>query len=224
MKAALHKLAALFFRNFGSKLLALTIAVAIWALVASEADMATFATVRLEYKNLPDGLEISSEPVDTILLELRGPSGELGSLGQSGGLRPGVVLDMSNVRPGERTFMIAGGNVKLSRGVRLIRAIPSEVRFTFDRRASRSVPIEVVFVGQGDGGYVVDRYAVSPRHVDVMGPATRVARIKAAVTDPIDVSNVVGSSEFRVNAFVNDPYVRLQSAAQVMVAVTMKKK
>jgi hypothetical protein len=99
MKEAVRKLAALVFRNFGWKLLALAVSVAIWATVASEADMAAFATVRLEYKNLPEGLEISSEPVDTVLLELRGPSGELGSLGQSGGLRPGVVLDMSNVRP-----------------------------------------------------------------------------------------------------------------------------
>jgi hypothetical protein len=224
MKGALQKFAALLFRNFGSKLLALAIAVAIWALVASEADMATFATVRLEYKNLPDGLEISSEPVDTVLLELRGPSGELGSLGQSGGLRPGVVLDMSNVRPGERTFMIAGGNVKLSRGVRLIRAIPSEVRFTFDKRATRAVPVEVAFIGQGDDGYVVNHYAVTPREVTVIGPAAHVRRVDAAVTDPVDVSNVVGSSEFRVNAFVNDPYVRLQSAAQVTVSVTMKKR
>jgi hypothetical protein len=224
MKEAVRKLAALVFRNFGWKLLALAVSVAIWATVASEADMAAFATVRLEYKNLPEGLEISSEPVDTVLLELRGPSGELGSLGQSGGLRPGVVLDMSNVRPGERTFMIAGSNVKLSRGVRLIRAIPSEVRFRFDKRATRSVPVAAVFVGQGDDGYVVDTYDVSPSRVGVIGPANRVARISAAMTDPIDVAGVVGSSEFRVNAFVNDPYVRLQSGAQVKVTVRMRKK
>jgi YbbR domain-containing protein len=79
-------------------------------------------------------------------------------------------------------------------------------------------------MGQGDSGYVVEHYSVSPKRVDVVGPASRAARVGAAVTDPIDVSNVVGTSEFRVNAFVNDPYVRLKSAAQVTVTVTMKKK
>ena len=44
------------------------------------------------------------------------------------------------------------------------------------------------------------------------------------VTDPVDVSGVVGSAEFHVNAFVEDPYVRFQSSPQVTVAVTMKKK
>ena len=46
----------------------------------------------------------------------------------------------------------------------------------------------------------------------------------AVVTDPIDVSNVVGTSEFRVNAFVEDPYVRFEGSPQVTVTVTMKKK
>jgi hypothetical protein len=38
------------------------------------------------------------------------------------------------------------------------------------------------------------------------------------------VSSVVGASEFRVNAFVDDAYVRFAGSPQVTVAVTMKKK
>ena len=48
----------LLFQNLGWKLLSLAIAVVIWALVATEPELATFANVRLEYKNLPEGLEI----------------------------------------------------------------------------------------------------------------------------------------------------------------------
>ena len=44
------------------------------------------------------------------------------------------------------------------------------------------------------------------------------------VTDPVDVSTTVGTSEFRVNVFMDDPFVRFQETAQVAVAVTMKKK
>ena len=49
------------------------------------------------------------------------------------------------------------------------------------------------------------------------------ARVNEAVTDVVDVSNVVGSSEFHVNAYVEDPFVRLTESPQVMVAVVMKK-
>src|SRR5260221_10528075 len=88
------------FDNVLWKLVALAIAVVIWWLVASEPELSTFARVRLEYKNLPDDLEISSEPVGSIALELRGPSGELRGVG-NGGIQPAVILDMAGVLPGE---------------------------------------------------------------------------------------------------------------------------
>ena len=213
--------------NFVWKLLALAAAVAIWMLVASEPELSTFATVRLEFKNLPEDLEISSEPVSTVSLELRGPSGELRSVSGEpyglGNLRPAVILDMAGVQPGERTFPIGDGNVRLARGVHLVRAIPSEVRFVFEHRATRNVPVKPRFADLGSNGYVVAQVNVDPKEMEISGPASHVARVNEAVTDVVDVSNVVGSSEFHVNAYVEDPFVRLTESPQVMVAVVMKK-
>jgi YbbR domain-containing protein len=135
-----------------------------------------------------------------------------------------VVLDMSSVRPGERTFMVGDGNVKLARGVRLVRSIPSEVRLAFEERGFRSVPVQVRFTGEGQNGYAVAHYDLAPVRLPIAGPKSRVGRIAAVATDRVDVSSVVGSSEFRVNAFVDDPYVRFTASPQVTVVVTMKKK
>ena len=222
LQRALQWTLRLVFHNFGWKLLALAIAVVLWALVASEPELSEFATVRLEYRNLPDDLEISSDPVSSVSLELRGPSGELRGAGD--GIQPAVVLDMSDVQPGERTFTIGASNVKLARGVRLVRSIPSEVRFHFERRVVRFVPVVVRITGQGQNGYTVAHQSVTPDRLEIAGPSSRVARITAAVTDPVDLSSVVGTSEFRVNAFVDDSFVRFQSSPQVVVTVTMKKK
>jgi hypothetical protein len=223
MSKVLKRLRALVFENFGWKLLSLGIAVVLWALVASEPELGTLVNVPLEYRGLPDDLEISSEPVSQIVLELRGPSGELRGLGE-GAVHPAVILDMSGAQPGVHTFPILDRNVKLPRGVSLVRANPSEARFEFDHRVGRSVPVRVTLVGQGQGGYVVANQSVEPPELQIQGPAKRVSRIAEVVTDPVDVSSVVGSSEFRVNAFVGDPYVRFKSAPQVVVTVTMKKK
>ena len=201
--------------------MSLAIAVVIWALVASEPELSTFSSVRLEYKNLPDDLEISSEPVTTVVLELRGPSGELRGVGDS--IRPSVVLDMAGARPGDRTYSIGDGNVKLARGVELVRAIPSEVRFHFEPRRTRAVPVEVRFTGRGENGYQIDHYEVDPREVQVVGPRNRVNRVTAAVTDQVDLSNVVGTSEFHVNMLVDDPFVRIEGDPEATVRVTMKK-
>jgi YbbR domain-containing protein len=65
---------------------------------------------------------------------------------------------------------------------------------------------------------------VTPDRLEIAGPSSRVARITAAVTDPVDLSSVADRSEFRVNAFVDDSFVRFQSSPQVVVTVTMKKK
>ena len=223
MSKLFKRLIRLLFENFGWKLLSLGIAVVLWALVASEPELGTLATVPLEYRNLPDDLEISSEPVSQIVLELRGPSGELRGLGD-GVIHPAVVLDMSGLQTGIHTFPIVDRNVKLPRGVRLVRANPSEARFEFDRRLMRSVPVRARLIGQGQDGYVVETLGVEPRELQIEGPAKKVSRIPEVFTDPVDVAAVVGSSEFRVNAFVEDPYVRFRSAPQVVVTVTMKKR
>ena len=88
----------LLFENFGWKVLSLALAVVIWAVVATEPELATFANVGLEYKNLPEGLEIASDPVSSVVLELRGPSGALRGLGDA--IHPAVVIDMSGAQSG----------------------------------------------------------------------------------------------------------------------------
>ena len=41
----------------------------------------TFVLARVKHRNLPEDIEIASEPVSEVSLELRGPSGELRGVG-----------------------------------------------------------------------------------------------------------------------------------------------
>jgi hypothetical protein len=214
---------ALIFENFWWKLLSLAAAAAIWATVATEPELSTFATTQVEYKNLPDDVEIDSSPLATVLLELRGPSGALRDIGQPS-LRPQVILDMSGSTPGQRTFPIEGGAVKLPPGVRLQRAIPSQVLFDFDRRGAAVVPVVVPIRGEGHNGYVIASRHMQPSQLAIVGPQSHVARITQALTDPVDVSNAVGTVEYRVTPYVGDPFVQLQSPEPIDVTIVMKKK
>jgi YbbR domain-containing protein len=183
--------------------------------------LSTFVTVPVEYRNLPDDLEMSSLPVETVTLELRGPVGELRAIND--GRPASVVLDMANMTPGVHRFSIDDGDVRLARGVRLVRAIPSDARFEFDHRLTRTVPVRARFTGEGQHGYVVGNYRVQPQQLVIVGPARHVERVASALTDAVDVSSAVGASQFRVHAFVEDPYVRVQSSPEVIVTVTMKR-
>jgi hypothetical protein len=223
MIRALQWLGNLVVVNFWWKLLSLAIATVLWVVVWSEPELSTFPVVPVEYKNLPDDLEFAAEPVSTVRLELRGPSGELSGMGGTAGVHPQVILDLSNVGSGHRTFFVGDGNVKLPRGVRLAGSMPAEIRLEFDRHMERTVPVEVRITGEPPNGYHVVSQEAEPKELTIVGPAARVAAIKSAVTDRVDVSSLVGFAKFRVNAFVQDSFVRFQSPPQVTVTITVRR-
>src|ERR1700759_3164955 len=140
MKRFFRIIFGLIFDRFAWKVLSLAVAIVIWATVASEPELSTFASTQVEYKNLPDDLEIASNPITTVLLELRGPSGELQGLGGQG-VHPQVILDLSSAEPGGHPYRIAESVAKLPNGVRLISAVPAEVHLNFETREVRTVPV-----------------------------------------------------------------------------------
>ncbi len=208
-------------RNLGWKLFSLAIAVLIWILVASEPELSTFRAVPIEYTDLPEDLEITSTIVDSVYLELHGASSDLRDFGDS--RRPAVILDMSHVHPGVQTFTLGNANVVLPRGVRLVRSIPAQLRFEFEHVRSRSVPVEVHFSTGPQPGYEIASYTVTPSSLTIAGPESQLSRIRSAVTDPVDLSSVVGAAEFRVHTFVDDPHVRFETPPDVIVRVIVKR-
>ena len=213
-------LVGLLTRNPGWKLLSLAIAVVVWAVVANEPELSTFTTAAIEYKNLPEDLEIGSEPVSTVKLELRGPSGQL--RGEGDGAGPVVILDMSDVRSGERTFPIGDGNVKLVRGVKLVRAIPSEVRLRFERHSERMVKVVPRF--RPREGWDVAAYSITPDSIKIAGPASHVAQVDTVQTDEVNIPAHAGTFEYPVNAHIDDPYLRFPDVSRVNVSATIQRK
>lgn len=223
MKRALKWARSLLVENFWWKVLSLAIAVALWAAVSSEPELSTFPVVPVEYRNRPDDIEFNAEPVSSVKLELSGPSGELSGIGGSSAVHPQVILDLDGITPGLHTFIISDKNVKLPRGVKLEGSIPPEIQLVFDRRMARLVPVKILLSGEGQNGYHVVSASAEPAEVSIAGPASRVERITAATIDPIDVSSVVGFAKFQRNAYVQDPYVRLESPPLVTVSIAVRR-
>jgi YbbR domain-containing protein len=98
------------------------------------------------------------------------------------------------------------------------------VRFRFEPRRTRTVPVEVRFTGEGQNGYQIAHSEVIPAEIQIVGPRSRVARVNSAVTDQIDVSNAVGVTQFHVSLLVEDPYVRIEGSPEATVQVTMRTK
>src|SRR5258708_34370527 len=92
-------------RNAGWKVFSLLVSVLLWFTFARDPEVGTFVAVPVEYRGMPDDLEISSDLVGSVSIDLRGPSGEIENFNAA---KSAVVLDFSHShKPREGTFQIA---------------------------------------------------------------------------------------------------------------------
>jgi diadenylate cyclase len=209
-------------QNLIWKLIALLAAFGIWWNVSNEPDLATIVSVPVEYKNFPRDLEISSDIVVAINLEARGPSGQLRTLHDSPGA---AILDFVSVQsPGERTFTITATELKLPRGIELVRTIPAQLRFKFERRATRELTVNVPFSGKLPAGLSVAGIDVQPPQLEIAGPESHVAHSGKLTADPFDLTNITADTEQTLAVYAAESEVRILGNPQVKVKIRVAKR
>lgn len=210
-----------FTRNIGWKLLSLLLAVLLWLVIVRDPEMTTMINVPVLYRGMPETLEINSQLVENVQVEIRGPSRQLTPESVADSM---VILDLGSVsRPGDRTYPVEASNVSLPNGVFFSRAVPSQLRIHFENRFARDVPVKVVFSALPPAGFEIVEQIVKPPTLRVVGPESNVRDVESVDTDSIDASDTFATGEFQVNAFCFDPQVRFESPPRVSVTVTVQK-
>lgn len=208
-------------RDLGLKLFALAWGIGIWSFLASQGEVEAPFEAGVHYSGIPGDLELNPDQVDRITVMLRGPRAQLSELHRHG---LSVELDFSDVyQPGETTFTVDESNLQLPARVRLIQAIPSQVRLSLERRARREVPVQPALVGGYQTGYTLGSFSVYPPSLVIVGPESRVSLVDAVTTDPIDISEVIARERFVATAYVPDPYLRFEQNPRVHVEVVMER-
>jgi diadenylate cyclase len=206
--------------NFGLKLLALALAVALWLVVSRDPVAEVAVEVPIEFHNMPPNLEISSESIPRLQIRLRGPQRLVRRL------QPSDVyadIDLNALRPGERTFDLTSQQIHQPSGLEVVQVIPSEFRVAFDTRVTRSVEIHARVVGAPATGYNLGTIAVDPSRITISGPEKHVSAIEAAITDPVDVSGAMTRIAFNRHAYVSDPLVQVANPNPVHITVMIEK-
>lgn len=208
-----------FTENLELKILALALAVALWAAVGSDPVTEASFRVAVELTNVPRGLEVLTE-YPTVQLWARGPSRAVrhATAGDFG-----VRVNAASVsRPGNKTFALEPARVTAPVGLQVVSLIPSEVRIGFEQTASRDVPVEPQFTGAPMPGYHISGFKVTPPQVRIAGPGSRVESATTAITDPLDVSQLAEPRTFTTSVFVPDPVVRTVTPRAVRVRVEVE--
>jgi len=207
--------------NIGAKILSVAIASLLWIAIVGEQELATAIDVPVEYRNFPKPYEVSSGTVNRVNLLVRGPSGKLNDTYLKD---VSVVVDLEGVkRPGDWTFNLDSRAIRVPSGLELDRAIPSQVRMRFEERFARDIPIQIRYAGNPMPGYRVARHELSPDHLRVIGPRSRVEQLQSIDTDPIDLNGIISEAETRVSTFVDDPQLRVDGNSMVRVRLVMER-
>jgi YbbR domain-containing protein len=206
--------------NLGLKLISLALAVGLWLAVARDPVAEVAVDVAIEFHNIPQNLEISSENVPRAQIRLRGPERVIHRL------RPADVyaeIELSGLKPGERTFDLTAQQIHEPSELEVVQVIPSQFHLAFDTRLTRQVAIRPRIVGTFAPGYEIERVEVDPPVITISGPQKRAEAVESAITDPIDVSGGVSQVTVRRHAYVSDPLIQVSSPDPVRITVIMRK-
>jgi YbbR domain-containing protein len=206
------------FRNLGLKVLAVGLAVLLWINVAGEHVVERSLRVPLEFRNVPEALEIVGNTPDTVDVRLRGSSALLSRV-QAGEIV--AVLDLDGARAGSRLFHIRPEEVRAPFGVEVSQIVPATMPLELEKSARRRVPIVPATDGQPAPGFVVGRSSSEPETVEIVGPESRVRQVAEATTEPVTIKDAKARVRDAVTVGVVDTSVRLvqPQVAQVTVDI-----
>lgn len=206
--------------NAGLKLISLAAAVLLWAAIAREPIAEVAINVPIEFQNIPDQLEISSETIPQAQVRVRGPARLVRDASRAA---VHCEVDLTGSKPGQRTYELGPNRIQAPRELQVTQVIPTRLQLELDRRITRAVEIHPRVVGQFASGIRIARVTSDPAAVTIVGPEKRVLALDSASTDPVDATGVVGSQTFTTHVYVTDPLVRVGFTGPVHVTVFTEK-
>ena len=204
------------FRNLGLKILAVALSTVLWLTLAGEHIVERSLRVPLEFRNIPDALEIVGNAPDSVDVRLRGSSAVLSRV------QPGeivAVIDLATARTGSRLFHIRADEVRAPYGVDVSQVVPATLALELEKSARRRVPVVPAIEGDPAPGFVVGRVTADPPSVEIVGPESRVRQVAEAITEPVSVKDAESRVRDGVTIGVVDSSVRLVQAQSAQVAV-----
>ena len=208
------------FHNLGLKIISLLIAAGLWLAVSSEPPSEVAFNVAIVFRNMPEDIEISSESVPSAQVRVRGPERLVRRL-QASDIHE--EIDLTGIKPGERTFDLNKSQVSLPDKLEAVQIVPSQIHLIFDKRVTRIVPVRPRVTGTFVSGYSIAQIKSDPENVEIIGPKKSIDGVESAITDPIDVSGLTGSTSYSRHAYVSDPLVQVADPHPVRITIIMER-
>ncbi len=202
--------------NLGLKLLALALAMLLFAISRQPESEVRLTGVPIEYRGRRQGVEMVSGPDQTVSLRLRGPRNVVRGLLSS---QLSVIADLAGKEPGDRTVQLGVDDSALPDNTKVLQIEPASIRIRLEPTVKKSVPVEARFSGHVADGWEVYGTQYEPRTMEIEGPQSLVENTTQVLTETVSLT---GRSEtFRSRVEVESPAgsLRLLSPRQVTLTI-----
>jgi hypothetical protein len=169
------------------KLLAFALAMLLWVVVSGEQLQSRVIPVPLDVRVSDPAYQLIDESVPSqVAVRFVGPGREFIEMMLR---RPHLLLDVAEVQDTTEVFSLDPGMVQATGQNITARMVdPSRIRLRFHRRASRTVPVRLLFgPGYNRTWTVLDSLTVEPESVVVTGAASLVGRIGIVPSVPLRI-------------------------------------
>jgi YbbR domain-containing protein len=201
------------------RLVSVLLALSLWFAVAAEKSAEAPFPAPIEFRNVPDKLEIVGELPRTVEVWLRGSPGIVQRVG-AGDVY--VQVDLQGSGRGPRTVYLGAKDIRVPYGVSVVAIRPASFSFTLETSLQRQLPVKARVEGQPASGFRVASVKSLPDHVVVAGPESRLAALDGVEVPPISVEQAQMTFAREVGVELPDPLVRLVDSPRVRVTVRME--
>ncbi|MBI5874605.1 MAG: YbbR-like domain-containing protein [Deltaproteobacteria bacterium] len=167
--------------------MSLVFAIAMWILVEGEKRTEVGFLIPIEFRNLPKDMVIIGEPVKDAEVRVLVSKKVLAKLSPAQLAAP---IDLSMAKPGINNLIVVPRDIKIPKGVELIKVNPSSILIHLETIASKLVPVKVKIVGAPASGFRVKGVSVEPDSAAVFGTPGQLKDINEIYTASMDISGI----------------------------------
>jgi YbbR domain-containing protein len=208
-------------RSWGMMLIALSLALLLEAYFYSADNSATTTVpATVEVHDLSPDRMITDPPKGEkgipVLVEIRGPRPLVDQVRST--VNKFTVFVPAN-NPTEFTAVLDPQQLKLPAAVEVLSINPSSITIKTEPIVTKEVPVVVDRLGKPAEGYEIEDIFVSPGTVEVTGPQSRVEKVQAIATYPVDVSNLKSPEVTEVSLEISDSLIAVKEVTLVAVDI-----
>jgi YbbR domain-containing protein len=208
--------------NWKLKVLALLMAVVLWAATARETTSEIGVDVPLEYQNVPPNTEVITDTTNTVEVRLRGPSALIKEISAQD---ISTTIDVGKMpRETEKIVPLTPQGVRAPFGVEVVGVNPARVRVTIEPTVTAHPRILPAVTGMPADGFKIEAVSITPESVKIEGPANRIKLIESILATPVDVTGKQDTVRQTVDLNILDPRIRIAQAQPIHVEIRIAKR